>query len=64
MCTGREGCPPVIPTPTNTWVHCCNMTGLLCASCQYGKGVGGTKAKHSVEVELGGIRANNLYLGQ
>eukprot|EP00957_Ditylum_brightwellii_P191039 14545919-Ditylum_brightwellii.AAC.1 len=64
MKTSRDGKPPVIPTPTHCHAHCCSIAGLLCASCQYGKGVlTGTGAKHTVEVELSILRANDLLLG-
>eukprot|EP00957_Ditylum_brightwellii_P095935 7309551-Ditylum_brightwellii.AAC.1 len=65
MKTSRDGKPSVIPTPTNCCAHCCSTAGLLCASCQYGKGAQtGTGAKHTIKVEPSALRANDLIPGQ
>eukprot|EP00957_Ditylum_brightwellii_P149578 11390332-Ditylum_brightwellii.AAC.1 len=38
MHVGKDGEPPVIPTPTNCCAHCCDTTGILCDSYQADKG--------------------------
>eukprot|EP00957_Ditylum_brightwellii_P071278 5418715-Ditylum_brightwellii.AAC.1 len=54
MQTGQDGRPPVIPTPKDSRAHCYCTKGLLCASCQYGKGAQrGSKAKYLIKIEPG-----------
>eukprot|EP00957_Ditylum_brightwellii_P051617 3914742-Ditylum_brightwellii.AAC.1 len=61
MRTSHDVQCPVIPTPTNCQAYCCDTTGLLCVSCQYGKGAQtSTGAKHVVEMNLGVLCANEL----
>eukprot|EP00957_Ditylum_brightwellii_P113825 8678064-Ditylum_brightwellii.AAC.1 len=65
MQTGQDGQPPVIPMPTNSQPNCCDTTGLLCASCQYGKGAQtGTRATYSKETAPGALRAEDLTPGK
>eukprot|EP00957_Ditylum_brightwellii_P116782 8907573-Ditylum_brightwellii.AAC.1 len=65
MHVGKNGKLPVILTPTNSHAHCCDMTGLLCASCQAGKGERtGTGAKKVKGVLPGALKIENLLPGQ
>eukprot|EP00957_Ditylum_brightwellii_P196184 14948045-Ditylum_brightwellii.AAC.1 len=60
MPVGKDGEPPVIPTPRNCYAHCCDTTGLFCASCQAGKGERtGTGAKKEKEVLPGALKIEN-----
>eukprot|EP00957_Ditylum_brightwellii_P023677 1787013-Ditylum_brightwellii.AAC.1 len=64
MRVGQDGKPPVIPTSTNSQVHCCNIFCLLCASYQVGKyAISGIKAKKSVEVDPDALKAKDLEPG-
>eukprot|EP00957_Ditylum_brightwellii_P142762 10878435-Ditylum_brightwellii.AAC.2 len=65
MQRGKDGEPPIIPTPTNCRTHCCNITGLICSSCQIGKGSQrGSGAKYLVEVDPGALHTDDLVPGQ
>eukprot|EP00957_Ditylum_brightwellii_P037195 2816070-Ditylum_brightwellii.AAC.1 len=61
----RDGQPPVIPTPTNSRTHCCSTVGLLCTSCQCGKGARTRSGEnHSKEIDPDTLKAKDLEPGQ
>eukprot|EP00957_Ditylum_brightwellii_P123584 9422199-Ditylum_brightwellii.AAC.1 len=52
MRKGKNGQPPVILTPKTSRAHCCDLSGLLCASCQLGKGARASSgARHTTDVK-------------
>eukprot|EP00957_Ditylum_brightwellii_P029648 2240551-Ditylum_brightwellii.AAC.1 len=65
MRKGKDGQPPAIPTPTTSRAHCCDLSGLLCASCQVSKGAKTSSgAKHTTDVKPGALTVDNLIPGQ
>eukprot|EP00957_Ditylum_brightwellii_P001209 94986-Ditylum_brightwellii.AAC.1 len=65
MRKGKDSQPPVIPPPTTSRAHYCDLFGLLCASCQVGKGTKTSSgAIHTTDVKPGAFKVDNLIPGQ
>eukprot|EP00957_Ditylum_brightwellii_P178790 13619016-Ditylum_brightwellii.AAC.1 len=63
----RKGCDsqPLVIHTNGSRAHCCNIAVLLCASCQYGKGLQtGSGDKHFKERDMGTLKVEDLIPGQ
>ena len=64
MRKGQDCRPQIIPLPPKCRAHRCNTKGLLCTSCQIGKGKWtGSEAQNIKDIDPDALKADDLHPG-